>query len=213
MCIRDSKEIDKNITKIWPEGKDERKLIETIWRLLLHSKDEEIKSNIISYIDSNSMTLSKAALNVFTRINCPERELISNMFFNKWKNNPVVLDNWFFFKASIEIDCNQKSIENLFKNEYFDIKSPNTLRSILNAYVTRNSLFHSIDGAGYKYIANKILEFDKSNPIVISRFLKIFSKFRQYENPYKRNIVKVLDYIKKNKLSPNTREVIDAILN
>ncbi len=207
------KEIDKNITKIWPEGKDERKLIETIWRLLLHSNDEEIKSNIISYVDSNSMTLSKAALNVFTRINCPERELISNIFFNKWKNNPVVLDNWFFFKASIEIDHNQKSIEDLFKNEYFDVKSPNTLRSILNAYVTRNSFFHSIDGSGYKYIANKILEFDKSNPIVISRFLKIFSNYRQYENPYKRNIVKVLDYIKKNKLSPNTSEVIDAIFN
>ncbi len=207
------KEINKDITKIWPEGKDERKLIETIWRLLLHSKDEEIKSDIISYIDSNSMTLAKAALNVFTRINCPERELISNIFFNKWKNNPVVLDNWFFFKASIEIDRNQKSIEDLFKNEYFDVKSPNTLRSILNAYVTRNSLFHSIDGSGYKYIANKILEFDKSNPIVISRFLKIFSNYRQYENPYKRNIVKVLNYIKKNKLSPNTSEVIDAILN
>ncbi|MDC3077935.1 aminopeptidase N [Prochlorococcus sp. AH-716-O05] len=207
------KKIEKNITKIWPEGKDERKLIETIWRLLLHSKDEVIKSEIISYVDSNSMTLSKAALNVFSRINCPERELISNTFFNKWKNNPVVLDNWFFFKASIEIGTNQKSIEDLFRNEYFDVKSPNTLRSILNAYVTRNSLFHSIDGSGYKYIANKILEFDKSNPIVISRFLKIFSTFRQYKNPYKSNIVKVLDYIKKHKLSANTREVIDAILN
>ena len=159
------------------------------------------------------MTLSKAALNVFTRINCPERELISNIFFNKWKNNPVVLDNWFFFKASIEIGSNQKSIEDLFKNKYFDIKSPNTLRSILNAYVTRNSLFHSLDGSGYKYIANKIIEFDKSNPIVISRFLKIFSTFRKYENPYKKNIVDVLNSIKKNKLSPNTKEVINAILN
>ncbi len=207
------REIEKNITKIWPEGRDERKLIETIWSLLLHSKDEVIKSEIISYVDSNSMTLSKAALNVFTRINCPERELISNIFFNKWKNNPVVLDNWFFFKASIEIGSNQKSIEDLFKNEYFDIKSPNTLRSILNAYVTRNSLFHSLDGSGYKYIANKIIEFDKSNPIVISRFLKIFSTFRKYENPYKKNIVNVLNFIKKNKLSPNTKEVIDAILN
>ena len=31
------KEIDKNINEIWPDGKDERKLIETIWKLLLHS--------------------------------------------------------------------------------------------------------------------------------------------------------------------------------
>ena len=105
------------------------------------------------------------------------------------------------------------SLYEAIEKKYFDIKSPNTLRSILSGYVTRNSLFHSIDGSGYKYVANKIVEFDKSNPIVISRFLKIFSKYRQYENPYKKNIIKVLNYIKKNELSSNTREVIDAILN
>jgi len=211
--IKKLNEIEKNINKVWPEGKDERKLIETIWKLLLHSKDEEIKSKIISYADSNSMTLSKAVLNVFTRINCPERDLISNNFFRKWKDNPVVLDNWFFFKASIEYDKNQKSIEDLFNHDYFDLKSPNTLRSILNGYVTRNSLFHSKDGLGYEYIAGKIIEFDKTNPIVISRFLKIFSTYRQYKNPYKGNMIKVLKDIKTNKLSKNTREVIDAIIN
>ena len=167
----------------------------------------------MNYVNGNSMTLSKAALNVFTRIDCPERELISNMFFKKWKNNRVVLDNWFFFKASIEEDKNFKSIEDLFNNEYFDVKSPNTLRSVLNAFVTRNSLFHSIDGSGYKYVANKIIEFDKSNPIVISRFLKIFSTFKQYEEPYRSYILKVLYLINDNELSLNTREVIEAILN
>ena len=54
-------------------------------------------------------------------------------------NNPVG------FISSSEQDKNQKSIEDLFNNEYFDVKSPNTLRSVLNAYVTRNSLFHSKD--------------------------------------------------------------------
>ncbi len=206
-------EIEKKITKIWPEGKDERKLIETIWKLLLHSKDKEIKSKIISYISSDSMTLSRATLNVFTRIECQERKLLSNMFFKRWENNSVVLDNWFSFEASIEIDDKQKSIEELFNNKYFDVKSPNTLRSILNAYVTKNSLFHSKDGSGYKYIANKIIEFDKSNPIVISRFLKIFSTFRKYDEPYRNNILVVLNYIKKHDLSPNSREVIDAILS
>ena len=159
------------------------------------------------------MTLSKAALNVFTRINCPEREFISAQFFNKWRENPVVLDSWFFFKSSIAKDENFKSIEELFKNKYFDIKSPNTLRSILNGFVTRNPQFHSIDGSGYKYVANKIIEFDKSNPILISRFLKIFSNYKKYENPYRSNIYKVLVYIYENNLSSNTKEVIDSILN
>jgi len=102
------KEIEKNLDKVWPEGKNERKLIETIWKLLLHSNDEEIKSKIIKYVDSNSMTLAKAALNSFSRINCHERKIISKIFFNKWKNNNVVLDSWFSFNASIEIEDEYK---------------------------------------------------------------------------------------------------------
>ena len=139
------KEIEKNLDKEWPEGKHERKLIETIWKLLLHSDDEEIKSKIINYVDSNSMTLAKAALNSFSRIDCPERKIISNLFFNKWKNNCVVLDSWFSFNASIEIDEKTNNIERLFENKFFDSKSPNTLRAILNKFATRKSIFHSKD--------------------------------------------------------------------
>ena len=43
------KEIEKNLDKVWPEGKNERKLIEIIWKLLLHSNDEEIKCKIITF--------------------------------------------------------------------------------------------------------------------------------------------------------------------
>jgi len=205
-------EIEKNLDKVWPEGKHERKLIETIWKLLLHSNDEEIKSKIINYVDSNSMTLAKAALNSFSRIDCPERQIISNIFFNKWKNNSVVLDSWFSFNASIEIDEKTNSIEKLFENKFFDSKSPNTLRAILNTFVTRNSTFHALDGSGYKYIAKKIIKFDKLNPIVISRFVKVFSRYNYYSDPYKSNMIKTIKQIKKNKLSTNTKEVLDAII-
>ncbi len=205
-------EIEKNLNKIWPEGKHERKLIETIWKLLLHSNDEEIKRKIIFYVDNNSMTLAKAALNSFSRIDCPEREIISNIFFNKWKNNSVVLDSWFSFNASIETDKKTSSIEKLFENKFFDSKSPNTLRAILNTFVTRNSVFHAMDGSGYRYIAKKIIDFDKLNPIVISRFVKVFSRYNYYSEPYKSKMIETLKQIKKHNLSTNTKEVLDAII-
>jgi len=189
-------EIEKNLDKVWPEGKNERKLIETIWKLLLHSNDEEIKCKIINYVDSNSMTLAKAALNSFSRINCPERKNVTNIFINKWKNNSVVLDSWFSFNASIETDDKTSDIEKLFENKFFDSKSPNTLRAILNTFVTRNSTFHALDGTGYKYIAKKIIDFDKLNPIVISRFVKVFSKYNYYSEPYKSNMVETIKELK-----------------
>ena len=122
------------------------------------------------------------------------------------------MDSWFSFNASIEIDKKISSIEKLFENKFFDSKSPNTLRAILNTFVTTNSSFHAIDGSGYRYIAKKIIDFDKLNPIVISRFIKIFSRFNYYSEPYKSNMIETINQIKKNKLSINTKEVLDAII-
>ena len=123
------------------------------------------------------------------------------------------MDSWFSFNASIEVDENISSIEQLFENKFFDPKSPNTLRAILNTFVTRNSTFHAINGSGYKYIAKKIIEFDKLNPIVISRFVKVFSRYKYYSEPYKSNMIETIKQIKKNKLSTNTKEVLDAIID
>ena len=145
--------------------------------------------------------------------NCPERKIISNIFFNKWKNNSVVLDSWFSFNASIEIDEKTNSIEKLFENKFFDSKSPNTLRAILNTFVTRNSTFHAIDGSGYKYIAKKIIDFDKLNPIVISRFVKVFSRYKYYSDPYRGNMIEIIKKIKKQTALKNYLKVSFLIQN
>ncbi len=207
------KEITPKINNIWPEGKDERKLIETIWKLLLNLDNENLKKNILKYISCKNMTLSKAALNSFQKFDLTERTIASDMFFEKWKNNSIVLDTWFFFSASIEKTEPFDYLEKLFNHELFDIKSPNTLRSILNGFATNNRLFHDKKGKGYSYIAGKIVEFDKVNPIVISRFLKIFSRWKSYSEPYRNNMLETLKFIDSHNLSNNSREVINLILN
>tara|TARA_Y100001933_G_scaffold164681_1_gene162925 strand:- start:568 stop:1050 length:483 start_codon:yes stop_codon:yes gene_type:complete len=158
------------------------------------------------------MTLSKSVLNVFQNNNFKEREIISNKFFDKWKNNSIVLDSWFAFCASKEVNNYIENLEYLFNHKFFDKKSPNTLRSILNGFVSNNRLFHDRNGTGYKYIAEKIIEFDKLNPIIISRFIKIFSRWDQYIEPYRTNMFNALKLIDSHDLSINTREVIDLIL-
>jgi len=207
------KEIEPGINKIWPEGKNERKLIENIWKLLLNIDDNNLKENILNFITSTNMTLSKAALNSFQRIDCIERNIASDLFFKKWKNNNIVLDTWFFFSASINNVEPFEYLETLFNHELFDFKSPNTLRSILNGFVINNKSFHDKGGRGYEYVAEKVIEFDKVNPIVISRFLKIFSRWKSYAEPYRNNMQKALNFIESHDLSNNSREVINLIVN
>ena len=206
------KDIEKDIYKRWPKGRDERKLIERIWRLLLYTNPFELRQKLITYLDSNNMTLSKSVLNVYQSFNYEERDNISNKFFNKWSKNSLVLDSWFSFCASLESDNFIENLENLFNHEYFDNKSPNTLRSILNGFVSNNRFFHDQEGKGYKYIAKKVIEFDKLNPIIISRFIKLFSRWDQYIEPYKTNMLNAIKFIDSHDLSINSREVIDLIL-
>ena len=206
------KDIEKDIFKRWPNGRDERKLIERIWRLLLYTNPVELREKLITYLDSNNMTLSKSVLNVYQSFNYEERENISNKFFNKWSKNSLVLDSWFSFCASLESDNFIENLENLFNHEYFDNKSPNTLRSILNGFVSNNKFFHDQEGKGYKYVAKKVIEFDKLNPIIISRFIKLFSRWDQYIEPYKTNMLNAIKFIDSHDLSINSREVIDLIL-
>ena len=206
------KHLEKDIYKRWPKGRDERKSIEKIWKLLLHTKDFKLRQNLITFIDINNMTLSKSVLNVYQNFNYKEREIISNKFFNKWEKNTIVLDSWFSFCASIEKDNYIENLEYLFNHKCFDNKSPNTLRSILNGFVSNNRFFHDKEGNGYNYIAKKVIEFDKLNPIIISRFIKLFSRWDQYVEPYKTNMLNAIKFIDSHDLSINSREVIDLIL-
>ena len=206
------KYLEQDIYKRWPKGREERKLIEKIWKLLLHTKDFKLRQNLITFIDINNMTLSKSVLNVYQNFNYKEREIISNKFFNKWEKNNIVLDSWFSFCASIEKENYIENLEYLFNHKCFDNKSPNTLRSILNGFVSNNRFFHDKEGNGYNYISKKVIEFDKLNPIIISRFIKLFSRWDQYVEPYKTNMLNAIKFIDSHDLSINSREVIDLIL-
>ena len=146
------------------------------------------------------------------RINCDESRQIYQVFYDKWKENKIVLDTWFYYSASVITNDFEKTLNNLFYHKNFDKKSPNTIRSILNGFVSNNSGFHSVDGKGYNYVAEKLIEFDKFNPIVVSRFLKIFSRWDSYVDPYKEKMLESLKLIDRNDLSKNSREVIDMIL-
>ncbi len=205
--------IENSLYQLWPKGKDDRKLINVIWKLLLFCDDSIIRKRVLKFVNSANMTLSKAALNVFQEFDCEEREEASKIFFNRWVSNKVVLDNWFYFSASSESKNSIEKIENLFNHELFDKKSPNTLRSILNGFVSNNRTFHSKDGRGYNYIAEKIIKYDKYNPIIISRFLKIFSRWNLYNEPYRSLMLNSIYKIDKIELSNNSREVINLILN
>ena len=83
-------------------------------------------------------------------------------------------------------------IEQLSKHSWHPactMKNPNKVRALVTSFAATNQLhFHAKDGAGYRFIADKVLELDKLNPQVGARMLGAFKSWRQIE-PKRRKLM------------------------
>ncbi|WP_413678222.1 aminopeptidase N [Prochlorococcus sp. MIT 0916] len=201
-----------NINHEWPMGKGERKLLGTIWSYLTLTGDKIVKKNCIESISHPSMTIARAALGALKPLDSPETEEASNSFYNIWKENPVVLDSWFAYEASRPNKQGIDVIEKLLSHSKFDWKAPNAIRAVLGGFSKNIELFHSHDGQGYLFMADKLIEVDKINPITASRIVKVFSKWKSYVDKNKEGMYESILRINKANISSNTREVVELIL-
>tara|TARA_Y100001968_G_scaffold91758_1_gene82537 strand:+ start:38 stop:517 length:480 start_codon:yes stop_codon:yes gene_type:complete len=158
------------------------------------------------------MTIARSALDALKPLDSTETEEASNLFYDLWKENPIVLDSWFSYEASRPHKKGIDYIEKLLTHSKFDWKAPNAIRAVLGGFSKNIESFHSLDGQGYLFMAEKIIEVDKINPITASRMVKIFSKWKTYIEKNKKEMYKSILKINKSNISPNTREVVELIL-
>ncbi len=196
----------------WPQGKGERKLLGTIWSYLSLAGDRNVKKTCVESISHSSMTIARAALGALKPLDSPETKEASDLFYNFWKEHPVVLDSWFSYEASRPNKQGIEVIEKLLSHSKFDWKAPNSIRAVLGGFSKNVELFHSLDGQGYLFMADKLIEVDKINPITASRMVKIFSKWKTYVDKNKEGMYESILKINQANISSNTREVVELIL-
>ena len=201
-----------NINHEWPMGRGERKLLGTIWSYLALVGDKNVQKVCVNSINHSSMTIARAALGALKPLDAPETKEASDLFYNLWKENKVVLDSWFAFEASRPNKEGLDVIEKLLSHSKFDWKAPNAIRAVLGGFNKNIELFHSLDGQGYLFMADKIIEVDKINPITASRMVKIFSKWKTYIEKNKEGMYKSILKLNNANISSNTREVVELIL-
>jgi len=63
----------------------------------------------------------------------------------------------------------------------FEPKNPNRLRALVGVFATANpSRFHDPSGAGYRFLADRILETDAFNPSTAARLVDALGGWRRY---------------------------------
>ena len=163
---------------------------------------------------ANNMTDMQAALGCLGLVGGQEYEEAIEAFYQRWKEDPLVLDKWFSMQASNRLPGAVERAEALMAHPDFSFKNPNRVRSVLGFFSRGNPTgFHQADGAGYRLVADAVIKLDGINPQVASRMVGAFNAYRRYDSKRQGLMRNELDRIRATEgLSKNTSEIVGNAL-
>jgi aminopeptidase N len=135
-------------------------------------------------------------------------------FREKWKNESLVMNKWLSIRALAPGEATLEEVKELLGDSVFDKNNPNKIYSLLLAFAKFNSLgFHAKSGAGYKLIADQVLDVDTRNPQVASRLVSAFNQWKTFTPDRGEKMRDELQRIANHPtLSNNVREIVTRAL-
>ena len=163
---------------------------------------------------ANNMTDVIAALSPLNNCETEHREQSLAAFYDKWKNDALVVDKWFSIQAISYLPGTLDKVKELCEHPAFSMKNPNKVRALIGAFSQGNAYhFHAEDGEGYKFLADRVIELDKLNPQMSARLVNVFSLWRRYDENRQTMIKDQLNRIlKQPKVSKDVYELVSKSL-
>jgi len=150
--------------------------------LMLSEKPEVLAACVDQFENADNMTERLAALAVL--VNSPFQEEQSKalaMFADFFKDNPLVMDQWFSVQAGCPLPGGLERVHALMQHEAFTLKNPNKVRALIGAFANQNLInFHQANGAGYRFLADQVITLNTLNPQIASRLLAPLTRWRKY---------------------------------
>jgi aminopeptidase N len=163
---------------------------------------------------AGNMTDVITALANLANIDCPERNDALAAFYEKWKDDPLVMDKWLSIQAMSRLPSSLDRVRELTRHSSFNIKNPNKVRALIGAFCQGNPVrFHDPGGAGYAFLAEHVLAIDPMNPQIAARLVNPFTLWKRYDEKRKALMKAQLERILKTPgLSKDTHEVVSKSL-
>ena len=163
---------------------------------------------------AENMTDAMAALTALANTAGAESDRALSMFYEKWKDEALVVDKWFRVQATSGLPGTLERVKALTAHPAFDLRNPNRARSLLHAFALENPVhFHAADGGGYRWIAEQVVALDRLNPQVASRLVRAFDRWKKYDAGRQAHARAALESIRASEgLSGNVGEVVDRAL-
>jgi aminopeptidase N len=130
---------------------------------------------------ADNMTDRQGGLGVLVSLDAPERQEALDAFYQRFHDDPLVLDKWFALQASAQRRDTVDQVLKLAAHPDFAMTNPNRLRSLAGTFGANHWAFHSADGRGYAFLADMIIAADKLNPQVAARLVPPLGRWRRFE--------------------------------
>jgi aminopeptidase N len=178
---------------------------------------DDATSRALAFLEfrrAENMTDAMSALTCLSHSAGAERERALSMFFEKWKDEALVVDKWFRVQAASSLPGTLDRVKALAAHPAFDLKNPNRARALLHAFAMDNPLhFHAADGSGYRWVAEQVVALDRLNPQVASRLARAFDRWKKYDAGRQAHARQALESIRAAEgLSSNVGEVVGRAL-
>ena len=183
--------------------------------LMLTGKPEVLAAALEQFEHSDNMTERLTALAVL--VNSPfeaEKAQALASFAEHFKDNPLVMDQWFSVQAGSTLPGGLQRVRELMEHPAFNIKNPNKVRALIGAFAGQNLInFHAADGSGYRFLADIVIQLNGLNPQIASRQLAPLTRWRKYDSARQALMKAELERIRHSgELSSDVFEVVSKSL-
>ena len=166
--------------RVEPEHIAKRRLKNTCLSFLLTlRKDKYFDLCLLQFEAADNMTDQMACLQPIVHYQNGIRDQIVSEFYQQWQDTALVVDKWFSAQGLSYAPNALQSIVPLFEHGAYSLNNPNRARSLLGALIANSSAFHQADGAGYTFVADRIIELDGINPQVAARMANAFVHWKK----------------------------------
>lgn len=167
------------------ESVGKRSLKQVCLAYLMTLKDNAIIDLAVSQFTTalnHNMTDTASALRVLVHTDTSARSEALSRFYDTWKQQALVMDKWFAMQAVSKRPTVLAEVKQLMQHEAFDIKNPNKVYALVGSFTKANPVhFHAIDGSGYQFLTDVVLQLNKINPLVAARMVTPLTSWHRFD--------------------------------
>jgi aminopeptidase N len=163
---------------------------------------------------SKDMTNRFAALSALTSVKGDLRDEALAEFYASFADDPLVIDKWFALQAMIPESETLERVRALMAHPAFSFSNPNRLRALVGTFAMANpTCFNALDGSGYDFLSQLVIDIDKTNAQVAARLLVAFKSWKSLEPKRQQAARQALMRVQSaGELSTDLRDIVERSL-